>query len=644
MQLPLWSPPWKLRPSEQQVKLSPPPKSGMEPHPLVRLRLLFDDQYVLSKSQRSSGLRQSWILLRPGLQTVSDVVSYIIDSFDLRIDSLLLSMDGFVLPPFESTHIFKDKDVVRVDKMASKNRKLITKQDDTNFTEDTYIIDKQPLLLCDKILPDMNIEKISHGFQSDSDDQPEEPIDSVDNEPRSASLKGKGKRKRKHTDDHQTSKRKKSNARRPKKISNSLETTENMQMENIETESAKKSKPKKKKRSSNVNEVTEPDGNGIIKIKVASAPIDGRNNLTQEGLEDDVKKPSNDDGSKKLPSRSARRKKAKRQWLRKQIDSKKKEVVLDHLPENDNGQKSSDYEAVVQNADSDSRFIPIVVRPGHIRFEPIVDEEPTGNHKHVQATLKWNGTINKKKGQKWGLEKNFTCDMGGKSNFHEQYDEECNSIEQSAVGASLESKRLVPLTRSPEVGDVFVYQLLELSLSWCPEISSDRVGKVTSFDPFSMSVVLMPVPGHPIAIDKPDEECTDEPVPSLYNDDGSLEIDLKTLINVRVYVNSKNDDAVASHSKKETAYKRASGNKVASNSNGELNDVMKDVATPSSEIMEVITQSNPVWDEVNQALIQKKAELTAKEKSSNMPSLIYRALRRSAIGPTISLLRAHNDL
>lgn len=93
----------------------------------------------------------------------------------------------------------------RVEKMASKNRKLITKQD-TNFTEDTYIIDKQPLLLCDKILPDMNIEKISHGFQSDSDDQAEEPIDSVDNEPRSASLKGKWKRKRKHTDDHQTSK------------------------------------------------------------------------------------------------------------------------------------------------------------------------------------------------------------------------------------------------------------------------------------------------------------------------------------------------------------------------------------------------------------------------------------------------------
>lgn len=55
-------------------------------------------------------------------------------------------------------------------------------------------------------------------------------------------------------------------------------------------------------------------------------------------------------------------------------------------------------------------------------------------------------------------------------------------------------------------------------------------------------------------------------------------------------------------------------------------------------------ESDQVWDEVNQALIQKKAELTEKEKSSNTPSLIYRALRRSAVGPTISLLRDHNEL
>lgn len=62
------------------------------------------------------------------------------------------------------------------------------------------------------------------------------------------------------------SRRSKSNARSPEKI----------QTENIESETGKKSKTKKKNRSSNVNEVTEPDDNEIIKNKVASASIDDR--------------------------------------------------------------------------------------------------------------------------------------------------------------------------------------------------------------------------------------------------------------------------------------------------------------------------------------------------------------------------------
>lgn len=86
----------------------------------------------------------------------------------------------------------------RVEKMAFKNKKVVINQDDTNLIEDTYIIDKQPLLLCDKILPDKNNENISHVYQSDSDDHPEEP--------RSASLKEKvqRKRKRKQADGLQT--------------------------------------------------------------------------------------------------------------------------------------------------------------------------------------------------------------------------------------------------------------------------------------------------------------------------------------------------------------------------------------------------------------------------------------------------------
>lgn len=42
-----------------------------------------------------------------------------------------------------------------------------------------------------------------------------------------------------------------------------------------------------------------------------------------------------------------------------------------HSPEIDNCQKSSVSEAVVQNTDGEGQFVPIVIRPGHIRFEPI---------------------------------------------------------------------------------------------------------------------------------------------------------------------------------------------------------------------------------------------------------------------------------
>ncbi|KAM7515309.1 hypothetical protein LguiA_004892 [Lonicera macranthoides] len=107
------------------------------------------------------------------------------------------------------------------------------------------------------------------------------------------------------------------------------------------------------------------------------------------------------EGTKKVPSRSARRKKAKRQWLKelkkdeKKDDSchskgllhwkqeraktKKKEVVshpkpkgLLHwkkLPEKDRQKDMIEHEQPNQNSVEDD-VVPIVVRPGHIRFEP----------------------------------------------------------------------------------------------------------------------------------------------------------------------------------------------------------------------------------------------------------------------------------
>lgn len=55
------------------------------------------------------------------------------------------------------------------------------------------------------------------------------------------------------------------------------------------------------------------------------------------------------------------------------------------------------------------------------------------------------------------------------------------------------------------------------------------------------------------------------------------------------------------------------------------------------------------WDEISAALNAKKAELSKndgwnQEESSGRRSWSYRALRGSALGPTMALLRAQNEL
>ncbi|KAJ3709050.1 hypothetical protein LUZ61_012755 [Rhynchospora tenuis] len=83
----------------------------------VRVRLSFADRHLLSKAQRSEGLRRSWVLLGPELKTVADFSRDISRRFGLSCGSghgLFLSMDGFLIPPSESTSIFRDNDKIRV--------------------------------------------------------------------------------------------------------------------------------------------------------------------------------------------------------------------------------------------------------------------------------------------------------------------------------------------------------------------------------------------------------------------------------------------------------------------------------------------------------------------------------------------------
>lgn len=86
----------------------------------VRLRLVFPSRrrILTNSNQSQEELKRSWFLLNPTLlPTIADVSSHIARIFNLTHScphGISLSMDGFVLPPFESTCILKDKDLIRV--------------------------------------------------------------------------------------------------------------------------------------------------------------------------------------------------------------------------------------------------------------------------------------------------------------------------------------------------------------------------------------------------------------------------------------------------------------------------------------------------------------------------------------------------
>uniref|UniRef100_A0A452ZIB7 Coilin tudor domain-containing protein n=1 Tax=Aegilops tauschii subsp. strangulata TaxID=200361 RepID=A0A452ZIB7_AEGTS len=91
-------------------------------------------------------------------------------------------------------------------------------------------------------------------------------------------------------------------------------------------------------------------------------------------------------------------------------------------------------------------------------------------------------------------------------------------------------------------GDLIAYRLVTLSSSWCPEISSYRVGKVLVYDLISSRIILLPVPEHPIITEEitcEDESDTMMVDTSPYKEDGSLEIEYPNLLDVRLVKGSE---------------------------------------------------------------------------------------------------------
>ncbi|KAM0838717.1 hypothetical protein ACQ4PT_060785 [Festuca glaucescens] len=159
----------------------PPPTPPMATPPAqspspVRLRLVFDNRRLLRRAQREDGLRRCWLLLRPELATVADLSAHVAARFHLRRScpgGIVFTMDGFVLPPFESTCIFRDKDIIRV---KQKTCKSTVHHNDVHCIEDPEIVEKRSLPTDDKVLAiEYRIDCSKHQEEEvHCDHQPEE--------------------------------------------------------------------------------------------------------------------------------------------------------------------------------------------------------------------------------------------------------------------------------------------------------------------------------------------------------------------------------------------------------------------------------------------------------------------------------------
>ena len=75
--------------------LSHTSESAMES---VRVRLEFKQRHLLKKSQLKEGLKRSWFLLKPEIETISDLTTHLLHNFDL-LRSCPNGLILFVNPP-----------------------------------------------------------------------------------------------------------------------------------------------------------------------------------------------------------------------------------------------------------------------------------------------------------------------------------------------------------------------------------------------------------------------------------------------------------------------------------------------------------------------------------------------------------------
>ncbi|XP_075660040.1 coilin isoform X3 [Castanea sativa] len=587
----------------------------------VRVRLEFKQRHLLKKSQLKEGLKRSWFLLKPEIETISDLTTHLLHNFDLLRscpNGLILFMDGFVLPPFESTCILKDKDIVCVRRKGDKVFDSIKAGD---RVDSIVVVDE-----------DVEEQGVVDGLKLLANEEFDKECDECDD----CGHERKVSKKRKASRKLHSPKRKKSKVAAtdkclvvPEDDQTNVHAEDNGNLHHSEALLKKRVKKDKSSKLPGERDKSSALGsneksNGTTK---STPNVKSRFCQLQENGNESVNVSHGPGETKKQ--------------YQGQIAKKDEES-----PVKDTQKVSEEHEQPDEDSDEEGDVVPIVIRPGHIRFgRPSKDADPSVQQNEIPREIsQWNGITCKKKGQKWGIEKNASHKWNDRMNWNQESSDMRTSERKTPATNPIDFDKLLPYTSMPKEGDVIAYRLIELSSSWTPELSTFRVGKISRYYPESKRIFLVTVPEYPIDSKKIAEESEEEygaqPAASLYGEDGSLKIDYSSLVDVRIVKpgNSNSGKAVVSEVNEVPV-----DNQTAVSGFGASNN-NKETPAPTRENGEV-----NVWEEISQALDTKKAQLSqedgwSREESSLKNGWSYRALRGSALGPTMARLRAQNGL
>ncbi|KAH0469848.1 hypothetical protein IEQ34_001406 [Dendrobium chrysotoxum] len=110
----------------------------------------------------------------------------------------------------------------------------------------------------------------------------------------------------------------------------------------------------------------------------------------------------------------------------------------------------------------------------------------------------------------------------------------------SAVEIKKPSKHIIHfailphIRRLPVKGDILAYRFIEPSSSAYPQLSSPQVGEVSSFDNKTLQILLLPVLDYVLLSEENSHGIIVQPNGSRYKEDGSLEIEYLSLVDVRM--------------------------------------------------------------------------------------------------------------